>query len=190
LLPENNWSVKEEGVSMEKKLEDYVRTIPDFPKKGIMFRDITTVLKDPDGFKMAIDDMLSALQGLEFDAIAGAESRGFIFASPLAYELHKPLILIRKAGKLPADTVSATYDLEYGSATIEMHKDSIKPGDRVVLVDDLIATGGTVKAAASLVEKLGGTVVKMLFVMELAGLNARKNLPEYDIHSSILYPGK
>ena len=126
---------------MAKTVADYVRTIPDFPEKGIMFRDITTVLTDPDGFKLAIDDLVKALEGLDFDVIAGTESRGFIFGTPLAYLLHKPFVLIRKKGKLPAETVEQTYDLEYGTATIEMHKDSIKPGQKVVLVDDLIATG-------------------------------------------------
>ena len=125
---------------MAKTVADYVRTIPDFPEKGIMFRDITTVLTDPDGFKLAIDDLVKALEGLDFDVIAGTESRGFIFGTPLAYLLHKPFVLIRKKGKLPAETVEQTYDLEYGTATIEMHKDSIKPGQKVALVDDLIAT--------------------------------------------------
>jgi adenine phosphoribosyltransferase len=175
---------------MAKKLEDYVRTIPDFPEKGIMFRDITTILMDPDGFKLAIDSLQDALKGIDFDVIAGTESRGFIFGTPLAYNLHKPFALIRKKGKLPAETVSMTYDLEYGSATIEMHKDSIKPGQKVVLVDDLIATGGTIEAAAKLVEKLGGEVVKMLFVMELEGLKGRERLSQYDIYSAIKYPGK
>ena len=175
---------------MAKKLEEYVRTIPDFPEKGIMFRDITTVLMDPDGFQLAIDSLQNALKGVDFDVIAGTESRGFIFGTPLAYNLHKPFALIRKKGKLPAETVSMTYDLEYGSATIEMHKDSIKPGQKVVLVDDLIATGGTIEAAAKLVEKLGGEVVKMLFVMELEGLKGRERLSQYDIYSAIKYPGK
>lgn len=175
---------------MAKKLEEYVRTIPDFPEKGVMFRDITTVLLDPDGFKMAIDDLQGALEGLDFDVLAGTESRGFIFGTPLAYNLHKPFALIRKKGKLPAETVSETYDLEYGTATIEMHKDAIKPGQKVVLIDDLIATGGTIEAAAHLVEKLGGNVVKMLFVMELCGLKGRERLKDYDIYSAIQYPGK
>ncbi|MEE3356097.1 MAG: adenine phosphoribosyltransferase, partial [Candidatus Weimeria sp.] len=135
-----------------KKVEDYVRTIPNFPEEGIMFRDITTVLQDADGFQLAIDEMQKFLEGMDFDVIAGTESRGFIFGTPLAYNLHKPFVLVRKKGKLPAETVEETYDLEYGSATIEMHKDAIKPGQKVVLVDDLIATGGTIEAAAHLVE--------------------------------------
>ena len=145
-----------------KKVEDYIRSIPDFPEPGIIFRDVTSVLQDADGLKLAIDEMAKLLEGVECDVIAGAESRGFIFGMPLAYLLHKPFVLIRKAGKLPCETISKTYDLEYGSATIEVHKDSIKPGQKVVLIDDLIATGGTMKAAAELVEELGGEVVKML----------------------------
>ena len=173
-----------------RKVEDYVRTIPDFPEKGIMFRDITTVLKDPDGFELAIDEMKQFIEGIDFDVIAGTESRGFIIGTPIAYNLHKPFVLIRKKGKLPAETVEQTYDLEYGTATIEMHKDSIQPGQKVVLVDDLIATGGTIEAAAKLVEKLGGKVVKMIFLMELAGLKGRERLKDYDIDAVITYPGK
>ena len=138
-----------------KTVKDYIRTIPDFPEKGIMFRDVTSVIQDADGLKLAIDEMIKKLDGLDFDVIAGAESRGFVFGMPIAYALHKPFVMVRKAGKLPCETVSKTYDLEYGTATIEMHKDSIKPGQKVVLVDDLIATGGTMQAAAELVEEIG-----------------------------------
>lgn len=173
-----------------KKMEDYVRSIPDFPEKGIIFRDVTSVLQDADGLHMAIDEMQKALGGVEFDAIVGLESRGFIFGMPIAYNLHKPFIPIRKKGKLPCETVEASYDLEYGSATIEMHKDAVKPGDRVVIVDDLIATGGTVEAAIKLVEQLGGKVEKVLFLMELAGLEGRKKLAGYDVDSVIIYEGK
>lgn len=173
-----------------KSLEEYVRTIPDFPEKGIMFRDITTVLSDADGFKLAIDKMQESLKDVEFDVLAGTESRGFIFGTPLAYNLHKPFVLVRKKGKLPAETVSCEYDLEYGKATIEMHKDSIQPGQKVVLVDDLIATGGTIEAAAKLVEQLGGEVVKIVFLMELCGLKGRDRLSKYDIVSLIQYPGE
>ena len=155
-----------------------------------MFRDVTTVLKDPDGFRLAIDLMMKELEGLEFDAIAGAESRGFIFASPLAYLMKKPLILVRKKGKLPCETVSESYELEYGSAEIEIHCDSIKKGDRVVLVDDLIATGGTMAAAAKLFEKLGGEIARIIFLLELSGLEGRKILKDYDVRSIIKYPGK
>ena len=139
-----------------KKIEAYVRSIPDFPEPGIIFRDVTSVLQDADGLQLAIDSMQDCLEGEEFDVITGLESRGFIFGMPIAYNLHKPFVLVRKAGKLPCETVSRTYELEYGSATIEMHKDSIKPGQKVVIVDDLIATGGSVEAAIKLVEELGG----------------------------------
>ncbi len=173
-----------------KKLEDYVRTIPDFPEPGIMFRDVTSILQDADGFKLAIDSLLKCLEGVDFDVIAGAESRGFIFGAPLAYALGKPFVLIRKKGKLPCETVSIAYDLEYGSAEIEMHADSIQPGQKVVLVDDLIATGGTIEAAAKLIEQLDGEVVKILFLMELAGLNGREKLKKYDVDAVLTYEGK
>lgn len=173
-----------------KTVKDYIRTIPDFPEKGIMFRDVTSVIQDADGLKLAIDEMIKKLDGLDFDVIAGAESRGFVFGMPIAYALHKPFVMVRKAGKLPCETVSKTYDLEYGTATIEMHKDSVKPGQKVVLVDDLIATGGTMHAAAELVEELGGEVVKMLFLIELAGLNGRKLLSKYDVDAVVSYDGK
>lgn len=173
-----------------KKVEDYIRSIPDFPEKGIIFRDVTSILQDADGLQLAIDELEKKLEGLEFDVIAGAESRGFIFGMPLAYHFHKPFIPIRKAGKLPCETVSKTYELEYGSATIEMHKDAISKGEKVVLIDDLIATGGTMKAAAELVEELGGTVVKILFLLELAGLNGRDALQGYDVESIVRYEGK
>ena len=172
-----------------KKLEDYVRSIPDFPEPGIIFRDITSILQDADGLRLAIDSMQELLKGVDFDVIVGAESRGFVFGAPIAYNQHKPLELIRKKGKLPCETVSKEYDLEYGSAEIEMHKDSIKPGQKVVLVDDLIATGGTIQAAAELVESLGGQVVKILFLMELKGLKGRERLKKYDVDSVIQYEG-
>ena len=173
-----------------KKVEDYVVTIPDFPEPGIMFRDVTSVLQDADGLQLAIDELMKALEGVEFDVIAGAESRGFIFGMPLAYNLHKPFIPIRKKGKLPRETVSVSYALEYGTAEIEIHKDAIKPGQKVVLIDDLMATGGTAKAMIELVESLGGVVVKNLFLMELAGLNGRVQLEGYDMSSVIVYEGK
>lgn len=173
-----------------KKLEDYVVTIPDFPEPGILFRDVTSVIQDAEGLQLAIESLQSLLDGLEFDVLAGAESRGFIFGMPLAYNLHKPFILVRKKGKLPRETVSKEYALEYGTAVIEMHKDAIQPGQRVVLVDDLIATGGTMKAAAEMVEELGGQVVKVIFLMELAGLNGRDVLEKYDVASVITYEGK
>lgn len=173
-----------------KKLEDYVRTIPDFPEPGIMFRDVTSILQNGDGFKLAIDTLIERLDGLDFDIVAGAESRGFILGAPVAYALGKPFVLVRKKGKLPCETVSMSYELEYGSAEIEMHKDSIMPGQKVVLIDDLIATGGTVEAAAKLVEMLGGEIVKILFLMELQGLNGRTKLSKYDVDSIIKYEGK
>ena len=173
-----------------KKVEDYVRSIPDFPEEGIIFRDVTSVLQDADGLHLAIDEMQACLEGVECDVIAGTESRGFIFGMPIAYNLHKPFVLVRKKGKLPCETISKEYELEYGTATIEMHKDSIKPGQKVVIVDDLIATGGTIEAAAKMIEELGGEVVKIVFLMELAGLEGRKKLEKYDVASVITYPGK
>ncbi|MBE5929814.1 MAG: adenine phosphoribosyltransferase [Lachnospiraceae bacterium] len=173
-----------------KKVEDYIRTIPDFPEEGIMFRDITTVLQDADGFALAIDEMQKLLADTEFDVIVGAESRGFIFGAPLAYNMKKAFVPVRKKGKLPCETVEATYDLEYGTATIEMHKDSIKPGQKVVIVDDLIATGGTIEAAAKLIEELGGEVVKIVFLLELAGLEGRARLGKYEVETVVTYPGK
>lgn len=173
-----------------KKVEDYVRTIPDFPEPGIMFRDVTSVLQDPDGLKLSISEMIKLLDGVEFDVVAGTESRGFIFGVPVAYELGKAFIPVRKAGKLPCETVSAEYELEYGTASIEIHKDAIKPGQKVVIVDDLIATGGTIEAAVRLIEQLGGEVVKIIFLMELAGLNGREKLAGYDVASVITYEGK
>lgn len=172
-----------------KKLEEYVRNIPDFPEKGIIFRDVTSVLQDADGLKLAIDSMQELIKDVDFDVVVGAESRGFVFGTPIAYNLHKPFVLVRKKGKLPCETISKEYDLEYGSAVIEMHKDSIKPGQKVVLVDDLIATGGTIQAAAELVEALGGEVVKIIFLMELAGLKGREKLAKYDVASVIRYEG-
>lgn len=173
-----------------KRLEDYVRTIPDFPEPGIMFRDVTSVLQNKDGLKLAIDKMQELLDGVEFDVIVGPESRGFIFGVPIAYNLNKGFIPVRKKGKLPCETVSMDYDLEYGQATIEMHKDAIKPGQKVVIVDDLIATGGTIEAITKLVEMLGGEVVKIIFLMELKGLNGRDKLDGYDVEAVIQYDGK
>ena len=173
-----------------KKIEEYVRSIPDFPEPGIIFRDVTSILQDPDGLKLSIDLIQEKLEGLDFDVIAGTESRGFIFGVPVASNLHKAFVPVRKKGKLPCETVSMDYDLEYGTATIEMHKDSIRPGQRVVLIDDLIATGGTIEAAIKLIEQLGGVVVKVVFLMELAGLKGREKLSGYDVDSVICYEGK
>ena len=173
-----------------KKLEDYVINIPDFPKPGIIFRDITSILRDPEGLKLSVHELMHCLEGTEFDVVVGAESRGFLFGMPLAYNKSKGFVPVRKKGKLPRETVSAEYELEYGTATIEMHKDAIKPGQRVVIIDDLIATGGTNEAMIHLIEGLGGKVVKTVFLMELAGLHGRDRLQGYDIDSVIVYPGK
>lgn len=173
-----------------KKLEEYVRSIPDFPEEGIIFRDVTSVLQDADGLQLAIDTMQNLVDDLEFDVVAGAESRGFIFGTPIAYNAHKPFVLIRKKGKLPCETVETDYDLEYGKATIEMHKDSIKPGQKVLIVDDLIATGGTTEAMIRLVESLGGQVAGVVVLIELAGLNGREKISGYRLDSAICYPGK
>ena len=173
-----------------KKLEDYITSIPDFPEKGIIFRDVTTVLQDSEGFKLAIDSYMKMLDGVDFDLIVGVEARGFIFGSVLAYLLHKPFILARKPGKLPRETVSVEYELEYGTDSVELHADSVKNGDRAVIVDDLIATGGTVEAVAKLIEKLGGSVEKIVFLIELAGLRGRDRLSAYDVDAAIVYEGK
>ena len=173
-----------------KKVEDYVMTIPDFPEEGIMFRDITTVLADADGLKLAVDEMSDLLSGVEYDAIVGLESRGFIFGMPIAYKEHKPFILVRKKGKLPRETIGISYELEYGEASIEVHKDDLKKGEKVVLVDDLLATGGTMAAAIKLMKKLGCEVVKCIFLIELEGLEGRKKLKGVDVDSVVTYEGK
>lgn len=173
-----------------KDLEKYIRTIKDFPKKGIMFRDITSAIQDPVGLKLSINEMQNLLKDIEFDVIAGIESRGFIFGMPIAYNLGKSFVPIRKAGKLPCEKISETYDLEYGTATIEIHKDAIKPGQKVIIVDDLIATGGTVKAAINLIEKLGGIVEKAIFLIELPDLGGRKKLKGYTVDSVLSYDGE
>lgn len=173
-----------------KELKDYITNIPDFPQKGIIFRDVTSVLQDADGLKLAIDSMQKNLEGLDFDVIVGAESRGFVFGMPLAYNMHKPFVMIRKKGKLPRETIEQSYDLEYGTATLEMHKDAIKRGQKIVIVDDLIATGGTAEAMIKLVEKLGGKVVQLNFLIELKDLNGREKLKNYDVKSAVVYSGK
>ena len=173
-----------------KKLEEYVRSIPDFPEPGIIFRDVTSILQDADGLALAIDSIREMVKDLDYDVVVGPESRGFIFGVPVAYNMKKAFVPVRKKGKLPCETISMEYDLEYGSAVIEMHKDSIKPGQKVVIIDDLIATGGTIEAITKLVEQLGGKVVKIVFLMELAGLDGRKKLAKYDVESVIRYEGK
>ena len=173
-----------------KKIEEYVRSIPDFPEPGIIFRDVTSILQDADGLQLAIDSIQDLVKDGDAYEIVCTESRGFIFGVPVAYNLHKPFVPVRKKGKLPCETISQEYDLEYGSAVVEMHKDSIKPGQRVVLIDDLIATGGTIEAAIKMIEALGGEVVKIVFLMELAGLKGRERLKNYDVASVICYEGK
>lgn len=173
-----------------KRLEEYVRSIPDFPEPGIIFRDVTSILQDADGLNLAIDSLRGMLEDVEYDVVVGPESRGFIFGVPVAYAEHKSFVPVRKKGKLPCETISAEYELEYGTAEIEMHKDAIRPGQKVVIVDDLIATGGTTEAIISLIERLGGEVVKICFVMELAGLEGRKKLADYAVDSAIIYEGK
>lgn len=179
-----------EETLMAKKLEEYVVTIPDFPEPGIMFRDVTSIIQDPEGLRLAINGLVGLTMGVDFDVIVGPESRGFIFGVPVAYLTGKGFVPVRKKGKLPRETVSEKYDLEYGQAEVEMHKDAIKPGQKVLVVDDLIATGGSAEAACKLVEKLGGEVVRLIFVMELAGLEGRKKLEKYNVDSLIVYPGK
>jgi len=173
-----------------RKIEDYVRSIPDFPEEGIIFRDVTSILQDADGLSLAIDSMQDLMKDVDPDVIVGTESRGFIFGVPIAYNLHKPFVPVRKKGKLPCETVFVDYELEYGTAAVEMHKDAIKPGQKVVIVDDLIATGGTIEASIKLIESLGGIVVKIIFLMELKGLNGRDKLVGYNVESVIAYEGK
>ena len=175
---------------MLKPIEEYVRSMVDVPEPGIIFRDVTSILEDADGLHLAIDLMQEKLEGLDFDVVVGPESRGFIFGVPVAYNMHKAFVPVRKKGKLPCETVSMEYDLEYGSAVIEMHKDSIKPGQKVVIIDDLMATGGTIEAIIKLIESLGGVVVRIVFLMELEGLEGRKKLEGYDVETVIAYPGK
>ena len=175
---------------MKKNIEDYMRSIPDFPKKGIIFRDMTKALNDPEGLQMVIDSLSSFLKDKDFNIIGGIESRGFILGMPLAYNFHKAFLPVRKKGKLPCETIEESYDLEYGSASIEIDRTAVKPGDRVVLVDDLIATGGTMKAATRLVERLGGKVVGILFLMELVDLKGRDVLSDYPVYSVIKYEGE
>ena len=173
-----------------KKLEEYVRSIPDFPEPGIIFRDVTSILQDADGLHMAVDSLIDMVKDLDYDLVIGPESRGFIFGVPVAYAQHKGFVPVRKKGKLPCETISAEYELEYGTAEIEIHKDAIRPGQKVVIVDDLIATGGTTEAIIKLIEQLGGQVVKICFVMELAGLKGREKLKDYAVDAAIVYEGK
>ena len=161
---------------MTKKLTDFIRTIPDYPKKGIQFRDITTLLNNPEGLKLAIDTLLERYKNQKIDRIAAIDSRGFVMGAPLAYLLGVGLVLIRKKGKLPGKVVSEEYDLEYGHNTIEIHTDDIQPGERVLLVDDLIATGGTAAAAVKLINRCGGKVVECAFIVDLPDLKGKEKL--------------
>jgi len=174
-------------------IKSRIRTIPDHPKKGIMFRDITTLIKDPVGFRLVIDSLTQRyIKGdVDFDTIVGIESRGFIIGGALSYTLGKGFIPVRKKGKLPAETVSHEYKLEYGTDTIEMHKDSLQKGERVLLVDDLLATGGTALAAAALIEKLGGVVTEMAFIVNLPDVGGEKRLREngYKIFTLTAFEG-
>ena len=173
-----------------KPIEEYVRSIPDFPEPGIIFRDVTSILQDADGLHLAIDLMQEKLKDVDFDVVVGPESRGFIFGAPIAYNLNKGFIPVRKKGKLPAETIEEDYDLEYGKATLEIHKDSIKPGQKVVIIDDLIATGGTLQAIIKLVEWLGGEVSKIVCLIELPELKGKENLKGYDVETIISFLGK
>ncbi|MGX8685789.1 MAG: adenine phosphoribosyltransferase [Spirochaetales bacterium] len=172
-----------------KRIEDYIVSIPDFPAPGIIFRDVTGILQDAEGLRLGVDEMTQLVKDLKADVVAGLEARGFIFGMPIAYNLGVPFVPVRKKGKLPRATVEKTYNLEYGTATIEIHKDAIKKGQRVVLVDDLVATGGTLKAGAELVEQLGGKVVGIVTLIELEGLKGREFLKGYELKSIVKYPG-
>lgn len=172
---------------MADDLKKYIRGIKDFPKKGIMFRDITTLLQDPVALKSTLDSLYSYSKDLNITKVVGIEARGFIFGSLLAEKLNAGFVPIRKPGKLPAEIESATYALEYGNDTIEIHKDAIKLGEKVLLHDDLLATGGTARAAANLIEKLGGEVVQISFIVELLNLKGREKLKNYDVKSLIQY---
>lgn len=169
------------------KLENYIKAIPDFPKKGIIFRDITSVIEDKDGLKLAVDSMQELIKNTDFDYVVAPESRGFIFGMPIAYNLNKGFIPVRKKGKLPRKTISEEYDLEYGTEVLEMNIDSIKKGDKVVIIDDLLATGGTIKAIINMVEKLGGKVVKICSLIELVDLKAREKLRNYEVVTCVEY---
>ena len=164
-----------------------IRSIPDFPVKGVLFRDISTLTRDPDAFQEAIDALIDHYADKDIDLVVGIESRGFVFGAPMAYEMGAGFVMVRKPGKLPAEAISASYTLEYGTNTLEMHKDSIRPGQRVLLVDDLIATGGSAKAAAELIEQLGGEIVGIAFLIELTDLNGAEKLKDYEIFSLIQY---
>lgn len=168
-------------------LASMIRDVPDFPVKGVLFKDITTLIKDPDAFQEVVDHLVDQYAHRDVDVVAAIESRGFIVGSPVAYELGVGFVPIRKLGKLPADKISASYTLEYGAETLEMHTDAILPGQKVLIIDDLIATGGSAKAATELVERLGGKVVGIAFLIELSFLHGREKLQDYEIFSMIQF---
>lgn len=169
---------------------DSIRTIPDFPVKGVQFRDITTLLKDPIAMVATVDEISESLRGINFDFVMGPESRGFIFGMPIAYNMKKGFIPVRKKGKLPAEVCSKEYDLEYGTEVIEIHKDAVYPGAKIAVVDDLLATGGTAKAICELVNEMGGEVVALRFAIELPDLGGRKLLEGYDVQSVVAFEGE
>lgn len=173
-----------------KDLKDYVRTIPDFPKKGIQFRDVTTILQDEEGLQLAINSMQEKLKDIEFDVIVAPEARGFIFGVPISYNMKKPFVPVRKKGKLPFKTMEQSYDLEYGTETLEIHIDAITKGMRVVIVDDLIATGGSVEAIIKLIESLGGVVAFICCLIELPSLKGRERLKNYDVSTIMSFEGE
>lgn len=164
-----------------------IRDIPDFPKRGILFKDITTLLKDPRAFRQSIDQLTEMVRAYEPAVVIGMESRGFIFAAPIAYVLECGFVPVRKLGKLPGDVISTEYDLEYGTNTLELHQDAVQPGQRVLIVDDLLATGGTVSATIELVERLGGVVVGVAFLVELKALQGRDRLQNYEVVSLLTF---
>lgn len=168
-------------------LKEVIRVIPDFPKPGIQFIDITTLLKNQSAYKTLIDQMAKGLEGKQIDAVVGPEARGFVIGAPLAYAINAGFIPVRKPGKLPAETIAYEYELEYGTDVLEIHKDSIKPGDKVIIVDDLLATGGTSLATAKLVEKLGGEIVGIIFAIELTFLKGREALKDYPVISIVQF---
>ncbi|MEM9321043.1 MAG: adenine phosphoribosyltransferase [Pseudomonadota bacterium] len=174
-----------------KPIEDYIRTIPDFPKPGILFRDVTTLFEDPRGFRLAIDQLLAPFVGQQIDKVAGLEARGFILGGAVAHQLSKGFVPIRKAGKLPSKTISQSYELEYGTATMELHEDAISPGETVLIVDDLLATGGTAEAGIKLVERLGGDVIGTAFVIDLPEIGGRARLEAMGlgVHALTTFPG-
>jgi len=174
-------------VSSIEDLRAKIREVPDFPKPGILFYDITTLLKDPEAYEAVIDRMADDVKDDRIDVVVGMESRGFIFAAPLAYKLKAGFVPVRKLGKLPAETIEVEYDLEYGTATLEVHRDAIKPGQRVLLVDDLLATGGTVLGTIELVRQLGGEIAGLSFMVELSALHGRDKLADYQIHTLLTY---